>query len=100
MLKTAIGKALASTDANTCNDIFNKIDGEHFLSQEIGLEGEGRDTMLPPIGKEVARLVGYQKFALMMVGNMISPPVKSKRKAMDWSQVLAFVQSIRNEMDY
>ena len=71
------------------SDIFELEDGEDFLAHEIGMAGR---SFLPPEGKEVCDLVGYQRFALMLVGNMVHKKQKS------WSEILSYVQAVRNEL--
>jgi len=92
VLTTSICKAFG-LQGELRTDVFSKIEGEDFLSNEIGLT----ECQLPQHGKEVAALVGYQKYALMIIGNMIAP-MKSRNKGKTWSEVLTYIQSIIEEI--
>ena len=75
-------------------DAFDSETGELFLTHEIGLEGR---VDLPPEATNVAKLVGYQKLALMMIGGMVVPIGKKKRR-WTWTEVKTYVYEIRSEL--
>lgn len=93
ILKISICKAFG-LHGELRTDVFNKIEGELFLSNELGLT---ECDVLTTQGKEVAALVGYQKYALMIIGNMISP-LKSQKKGIEWDEVEAYIRSIVEEI--
>ena len=72
-------------------DVFSPEEGESFLAAEIGVE------KLPPIGVEVAALVGYQKLALQIVGAFIQP-ISKKKKAISWDECKDIVTELRLEL--
>jgi hypothetical protein len=72
-------------------DVFSVEDGETFLAAEIGVD------KLPPIGVDVAAMIGYQKLALQMVGAFICP-ISKKKKAMSWDECKALVVELRSEL--
>lgn len=72
-------------------DVFSVEDGETFLAAEIGVD------KLPPIGVEVAAMIGYQKLALQMVGAFICP-ISKKKKARSWEEVKQLVSELRLEL--
>ena len=76
------------------SDVFDKAGGEEFLAREIGLE---QGSNLPPVATEVVELVGYQKFALMMIGGMVAPLGKKKR-SWSWDEVRSYVFELRAEL--
>lgn len=72
-------------------DVFSVEDGEVFLAAEIGVD------KLPPLGVEVAAMIGYQKLALQMIGALICP-ISKKKKAMSWDECHALVVELRLEL--
>lgn len=87
-----VDKAFVNEDTpKEPEDTFSLEDGETFLAAEIGV-----DT-LPPIGVEVAAMIGYQKLALQMVGAFIHP-ISKKKKAMSWDECKALVVELRLEL--
>jgi len=52
---------------------------------------------LEPIAKEVAAMVGYQKLALQMVGNM-KCPISRKKRPWEWSSIKAHIVELRREL--
>lgn len=74
-------------------DFLGKEAGEEFLCNEVGLE---HSSELCEEGKQCASLVGYQKLALMMIGNMVTPISKSSKK-WSWFQVIDYIEAIRTE---
>lgn len=77
------------------SDVLGQDEGEDFLAHEIGLSGR---LFLPTEGKEVCRLVGYQRFALMIVGNMMTVKPTQYKKSRTWKEILAYVHLVRNEL--
>lgn len=87
-----VDKAFLTPDLPTTpEDVLGKEDGETFLAAEIGVE------KLPPIGVEVAALIGYQKLALQMVGSFICP-ISTKKKAMSWEECRDMIVELRLEV--
>ena len=75
------------------NDLYGETDGLAYLSGETGVDIANLD----PIAVEVARLVGYQRLALQMVGAM-SAPVNKKKAPLPWSQIRELVVELRKEL--
>jgi GTPase SAR1 family protein len=75
------------------NDLYGEVDGLAYLSGETGVDVANLD----PIALDVARLVGYQRLALQMVGAM-SAPVNKKKDPMPWSQIRDLVLELRREL--
>ena len=87
-----VDKAFVTEDTpKEPEDTFSVEDGETFLAAEIGVD------VLPPIGVQVAALIGYQKLALQMVGAFIHP-ISKKKKAMTWEACHALVVELRHEL--
>lgn len=87
-----VDKAFVTEDTpKKPEDTFSREDGETFLAAEIGVD------KLPPLGVEVAAMVGYQKLALQMVGAFIHP-ISKKKKAMSWEECHALVLELRLEL--
>ena len=80
-----------STDRSDSVYTFDKQKGEDFLCTEIGL------SVLPPEGSEIAQLLGFDKFALIVIGDMISPTKKEKRK-WSWKETIQYVMEIHSEL--
>jgi hypothetical protein len=76
------------------SDVFDPVEGKDFMAHEIGLAG---GDLLPDIAIKTCALVGYQKFAMMIVGSLITNQNKSMPK-MSWEEVLDFVDSARGEL--
>ena len=93
IFKNTICKAFA-LNGESRTDAFGIEEGEDFLAHEIGLAGR---AFLPVEGKEVCSLVGNQRFALMMVGKMITTK-STQQKALSWNEVLDYIHSIRSEL--
>jgi hypothetical protein len=64
------------------------------LASELGVS---EPAALPAAALAVATLVGYQKLALQMVGNM-RVPVSKKKRAWEWSEVTALICKLRCEV--
>lgn len=75
-------------------DCFSVEDGLLYLSQEIGEDLAG----LAETAKEIARLVGYQKLALSMVGNMFAPVNRKKKTPLSWAEIKEVVLACRKEL--
>ena len=90
---TCIQKAFDSENRNS-SEILKKDEAEEFLAQEIGLIGQ---ESLSEEGKEVAKLVGYQRLALVIIGNMICPTNKLKASK-SWVEVMSSVVLMRKEL--
>ena len=87
-----VDKAFVTEDTpKEPEDTFSIEEGETFLAAEIGID------KLPPIGVEVAAMIGYQKLALQMVGAFIHP-ISKKKKAMTWEECHALVVELRLEL--
>ena len=93
VMRKSISKAYG-VDGEDVEDAFSQEDGEEFLAQEIGFM---KAEELEEDGKEVAKLVGYQKLALMMVGGMFAP-ISSKKKRYTWAEIKSYVLAIRGEV--
>lgn len=94
VFKNSLCKAFALNGEQRV-DVLKQKEGEEFLAHEIGLSGH---LTLPPQGKEICSLVGYQRFALMIVGSMISNRSKQKR-SWSWTELLSYVHSVRCELN-
>ena len=93
VLMTCIRQAFGLEDGNP-SDILEKDEAEEFLAHEIGLIGQ---ESLSDEGKNVATLVGYQRLALVIIGNMICPTKKIKATK-SWGEVITLVLSIRQQL--
>ena len=94
-MKNSICKAF-SLCGYTLSDVLSEEEGIEFLAHEVGLE---KKEHLCIQGRQVAALVGYQKFALMLIGGMISPVRKSK-KPWTWNRVTKYVETIITEIPH
>lgn len=74
-------------------DVYTKEEGEVFLANEIGEEL----ASLPPIALEIARLIGYQRLALQMVG-AFKAPISKKKTPMSWEEIQTLVMELRSEL--
>lgn len=70
-----------------------KEEAEDFLAHELKLSNR---HFLPLQGEIVCSDVGYQRFALMLVGKMINNTNGHRSKT--WDEVLLYIQSIRYEL--
>jgi hypothetical protein len=91
-LKKKICKALGVGGEGQVNT-FSVSEGEEFLATELGLDA----IMIPKEAKEVAALVGYEKYALMIIG-ALACPVSRKKEAWSWSDIKTHVLRIREEI--
>lgn len=74
-------------------NIFGENEGLTFLAAEIGEEVEH----MSPIAVQVAKLTGYQRLALQIVGALKSPITK-KKTPMTWMEILTLVLELRAEL--
>ena len=76
----------------------NMVDSEDVKNIEEGVHSTNKDFSHIPIqAKQIAWLVGYQKLALQMVGNMFAPITK-KRRAMTWKEIKERIVGVRQEL--
>lgn len=75
-------------------DIFEESEGLLFLASEIDLKVED----LCDTAKLIAKLVGYQRLALQMIGGLYNP-ISKKKQAMSWEEILFMVNDIRKELN-
>ena len=68
--------------------------GLEFLCAEVG---DSSVEAMEPLAKDVAAMVGYQKLALQMVGNMRCP-ISRKKKAWEWSAIRTHIMELRREL--
>jgi hypothetical protein len=93
VLRTLLRKAFP-IDGTAPQDTFTEVEGLEFLASELGVS---EPAALPAAALAVAALVGYQKLALQMVGNM-RVPVSKKKRAWEWSEVTALINKLRCEV--
>ena len=74
-------------------DVFTREEGVTFLGSEIGVELTENDLE----ALEAARLVGYQRLALQMIGAMYCP-VSKKKSSIPWTEIINLVKNIRFEL--
>ncbi len=91
-LKKMICKAFGVGGEGQVNT-FSASEGEEFLATELGLD----TVTIPKEAKEVAALVGYEKYALMIIG-ALACPVSRKKEAWSWSDIKNHVVRIREEI--
>ena len=77
------------------SDVFSKIEGEEFLSNQLGLSNMNLSLQ----ARKAAALVGYHKCALIIIRNMISPMI-SQEEGMKWNEVLEYLSLIKNEISH
>jgi len=87
-----ITRALLKHD-ETNRDVLGQDLGETFLAEEMGLKGAN----LTDEAKIVAKLVGYQKQALMIVANLANP-ISKKKWPKNWREIYDYLTEIRNEI--
>ena len=95
VMKKSICKAFGVEGENVV-DVFSEEDGYEFLSQEIGFM---EASELPEEGRAIAKLVGFQKLALMMCGGMFAP-ISSKKKKYTWQEIKEYVDEIKSEIQW
>jgi len=83
---------------------FDEVDGFEFLAMELLIHDPQRkeDTRtaaeqwgLPPVAQQVAKLVGFQKTAMIMVADMANPEAKPNKATHTWAEIVAFVRDRR-----
>jgi small GTP-binding protein len=74
-------------------NVMSEEEGLEFLSLEIGAENG-----LPKDAAAVARLVGFQRLALQIVGEWSAPVSKSKT-AKTWAEIEGIVKDVRSKLD-
>jgi len=87
-------------------ETFSEVDGFEFLAMEL-LIHDPQDAAktrtaedhwgLGPEGRRVARLVGFQKMAMIMCADMINPEAKKTKTTHSWAEVTAYVMACREE---
>jgi ADP-ribosylation factor-like protein 13B len=75
------------------NSIYNEVEGVEFLAGEIGEE----PSKLPKIALKIAKLVGYQRLALSIIG-ALKVPINKKKIAMEWNEIFELVFDARKEL--
>lgn len=85
--------ARPDVDPATPEDIYAEDEGFAFLADEIGKEKEA----LGGEAEEVARLVGFQRLALQIVGALFAP-ISKKKTPMSWVEIKEMITEIRTEM--
>jgi small GTP-binding protein len=93
VMAKSLNKAFA-LNGEVETDKFSEEDGYEFLAQEIGFM---KAEELVEEGREIARLVGFQKLATMMVGGMFAP-ISAKKKKFTWAEIKAHVLEVRAEV--
>ena len=74
-------------------DAFTADEGVTFLAAEIGEDAAG----LPDVAVETARLVGYQRLALQIIG-ALKAPISKKKEPLSWDEISALVAELRVEL--
>jgi len=67
------------------------------MAHEVDLAGR---HLLPETGKKVCACLGYQRFAMMIVGSMITKGTGAgkQKKRKTWDEVFVFVKSVRDDV--
>lgn len=101
VLKNKIASAFADVlDADIVAELNVEADPKNVFSQEEGeafLAAEISEEHLPPIGQEVAAMIGYQRLAMQIVGALKSP-ISKKKVAMSWEEIHQLVSTLRAEL--
>jgi signal recognition particle receptor subunit beta len=92
VLKKLLIKAFPA-EGEAAQDTFEPEEGLEFLSSELGV---ARGDICAD-AHQAAKLVGYQKLALQMIGNM-KEPVSKKVEPKAWEEILALLVSLREEV--
>lgn len=74
-------------------DSFTVDEGVTFLAAEIGEDAAG----LPSVALDLARMVGYQRLALQIIG-ALKAPIKKSKDPMKWDEIYALVVELRTEL--
>ncbi|CAM9351803.1 unnamed protein product [Ectocarpus sp. 13 AM-2016] len=93
VMRGLLRKAFPQVEGGEREDCFDESEGLEFLTSEVGLEPGTLDAE----GAEIASLVGYQKLALQMVGNMKSP-ISRKNRAWNWGEIRQLILDLRREV--
>jgi ADP-ribosylation factor-like protein 13B len=75
------------------SNIFGEAEGLTFLAAEIGEEMEN----LSPIAVQIAKLTGFSRLALQIVG-ALNAPISKKKTPMSWMDILTLVLELRAEL--
>lgn len=75
------------------SNIFGEAEGLTFLAAEIGEEME----TLSPVAVQVAKLTGFSRLALQIVG-ALKAPISKKKTPMSWMDILTLVLELRSEL--
>ena len=76
------------------SDVFDTHEeGEDFMAHEIGLETR---HCLPQVALDICRLVGYQRFAMMIICSFLTKKKQKVKKS--WEEAFEFVKSARAEI--
>lgn len=75
-------------------DVFDSNEGEDFMAHEIGLAGR---HVLPGAAIEICALVGYQRFAMIIIGSFVTKQNKNMPRK-SWDEAIDFVKSAREEL--
>lgn len=75
------------------SNIFGEAEGLTFLAAEIGEEME----TLSPVAVQVAKLTGFSRLALQIVG-ALKAPISKKKTPMSWMDILTLVLELRAEL--
>ncbi len=94
ILKDSICKAFGVNGEEAGQDVFDVDGGEEFLAQEIGFMTKDE---LEQEGKDIAKLVGYQKLAMRLVAGKFAPWKKGERK-WTWGEIKEYVLEIKAEV--
>ena len=87
-------------------ETFSEVDGYEFLAMELLLHDpqvpEKTRTAeemwgLPLEGQRLAKLVGFQKMAMIMCADMINPENKPSKTTHTWAEVTAYVMDRRED---
>jgi ADP-ribosylation factor-like protein 13B len=76
------------------SNIFGEAEGLTFLAAEIGEEMEN----LSPVAIQVAKLTGFSRLALQIVG-ALKAPISKKKTPMSWMDILTLVLELRTELN-
>ncbi len=76
------------------SEVFDAYDGEDFMAHEVGLAGR-KDLPVP--AKKLCSLVGYQRFAMMIVGSIVTTQNEGSPQK-SWEDAIEFVEAARNEL--
>jgi len=81
------------TEKASADDVYDEGEGLKFLADEIGQEVD----KLPEDAKLTARLVGYQRLALQMIG-ALNCPISKKKTPMPWEDIKHMILDLHHEL--